>query len=299
MIVEDNPDLSYALGLHLRSNHYETVSAGDAYSAMALAKRELPDLILLDLGLPGRDGLAVIRTLQEYPSLTSIPVIILSARDPQGHEKEILESRAVAFFKKPANTEELLACVRSSLRRETTPNISFPTGENEMQALIAMETKAKTRRVSQATIMVVDDDPDLRLALSLRLRANHYRSLSAGDGYSALALAQRERPDLIVLDLGLPGFATGADVLKHVRAFPSLTSVPVIVLTGWDARDYEKPMLELGAAGYFQKPVDDQELLDMIRCCLQPDRKKEGLAAIHRRRDSKGALQRFSRERSN
>ena len=155
-----------------------------------------------------------------------------------------------------------------------------------MRASRGMEVRAKNQPESQATIMVVDDDPDQRLALSIRLRANHYRSVSAGDAFSALALAQRERPDLILLDLGLPGFATGADVLKHVRAFPSLASVPVIILTGWDPRDYEEPMLKLGAAGYFQKPVDNQQLLELIRYCLQHDKKKEGLSIIRLRRDS-------------
>jgi CheY-like chemotaxis protein len=66
-------------------------------------------------------------------------------------------------------------------------------------------------------------------------------SLSAGDGYSALALAQKEHPDLVLLDLGLPGFATGAVVLKHMRTFPSLAPIPVIVLTGRDLRDYKQP----------------------------------------------------------
>jgi DNA-binding response OmpR family regulator len=292
MIVDDDPDLCQALVLRLRSNQYETVSAGDAYSAMALARRERPDLILMDLGLPGRDGFAVIQTLQEYASLTSIPVIILSGRDLRGCEKQILESRAFAFFQKPANNEDLLACVRHCLNGER--------GAQVMEAPRAMETGAENQRARQATIMVVDDDPNLRLALSLRLRANHYRTVSAPDGYSALALAQRECPDLILLDLGLPGFATGADVLKHVRTFPSLAAIPVIILTARDARDYEKPMRELGAAGYFQKPVDNQLLLDLIRYCLPPDKKKEGLSTIRLRRDSKRQTHNdFSKGRSN
>ena len=121
--------------------------------------------------------------------------------------------------------------------------------------------------------MIVDDDADLCHALGIRLRANHYNTLSTGDGYSALALAQKERPDLVLLDLGLPGFATGAAVLKHMRAFPSLAPIPVIVLTGRDLRDYREPLLELGAAGCFQKPVDDAELLALICHCLQPNDK--------------------------
>jgi CheY-like chemotaxis protein len=121
----------------------------------------------------------------------------------------------------------------------------------------------------QSKIMIADDDPWLRLALDIRLRANHYKTLTAGDGYSALALAQSERPDLILLDLGLPG-ASGTAVLEHMRASPALAPIPVIVLTGWDSRDFEQLTLELGASAYFQKPVDNEELLDLIRVSLLP-----------------------------
>jgi two-component system, cell cycle response regulator len=145
---------------------------------------------------------------------------------------------------------------------------------NAMNLFTAGETTVVCPK-PQSTIMIVDDDADLRYALDIRLRANHYNTLSTGDGYSALALAQKERPDLVLLDLGLPGFATGAAVLKHMRAFPSLAPIPVIVLTGRDLRDYKQPMLELGAAGCFQKPVDDVELLDLISHCLQPYNKKD------------------------
>ncbi len=122
----------------------------------------------------------------------------------------------------------------------------------------------------QSTILIVDDDPELCHALGLRLRANHYKTLSTGDGCSALALAQKKHPDLVLLDLGLPGLATGDVVLKQMRTFPSLAPIPVIVLTGRDLRDFRQPMLELGAVGCFQKPVDNEELLDLIRVSLLP-----------------------------
>ena len=142
-----------------------------------------------------------------------------------------------------------------------------------MDLLMAAVETTTARPKQKSKIMIVDDDADLCHALGIRLRANHYNTLSTGDGYSALALAQKERPDLVLLDLGLPGFATGAAVLKHMRAFPSLAPIPVIILTGRDLRDYKQPLLELGAAGCFQKPVDDKELLDLIGHCLQPNDK--------------------------
>jgi hypothetical protein len=80
--------------------------------------------------------------------------------------------------------------------------------------LTARETTNKWLK-RQSKIMIADDDPGLRQALDIRLRANRYRTLIAGDGYSALALAQSEGPDLILLDLGLPG-ASGTAVLEHM-----------------------------------------------------------------------------------
>ena len=120
----------------------------------------------------------------------------------------------------------------------------------------------------RAKIMVVDDDPDLRQALSLRLRANHFDTINVCDGYSAIAMAQKERPHLIILDLGLPA-GDGFAVLKNLRQYPALADIPVIVLTARDPESYEKRTLESGAVAFFQKPADNEELLGVIRACLQ------------------------------
>jgi DNA-binding response OmpR family regulator len=122
--------------------------------------------------------------------------------------------------------------------------------------------------VKRAKIMVVDDDPDLRHALSLRLRANHFETFNVCDGYSAIAMAQKERPHLIILDLGLPA-GDGFAVLKGLQQFPALSDIPVIVLTARDPEGNEKRTLESGAVAFFQKPADNEELLGVIRACLQ------------------------------
>ena len=116
MVVDDDPDLRQALGLRLRANNFDTVNVCDGYSAIAMAQKERPHLIILDLGLPAGDGFAVLKNLQQYPALSDIPVIVLTARDPEGNEKRTLESGAVAFFQKPADNEELLGVIRASLQ---------------------------------------------------------------------------------------------------------------------------------------------------------------------------------------
>lgn len=137
-----------------------------------------------------------------------------------------------------------------------------------MELLTAIEERSTTKVAERAKIMIVDDDPALRQALNLRLRANSYRTVLACDGYSALALAQKERPDLIVLDLGLPA-GDGYAVLRHLQQFAQLATIPVIVLTARDPQANEKRTLEAGAVAFFQKPADNDELLSVIRVCLQ------------------------------
>jgi two-component system KDP operon response regulator KdpE len=116
MVVDDDPDLRKALSLRLRANNFETLNVCDGYSAIAMAIKERPQLIILDLGLPAGDGFTVLKNLQQYPDLAGIPVIVLTARDPAGNEKHTLESGAMAFFQKPADNEELLGVIRACLR---------------------------------------------------------------------------------------------------------------------------------------------------------------------------------------
>jgi DNA-binding response OmpR family regulator len=116
MVVDDDPDLRQALSLRLRANNFETLNVCDGYSAIAMAIKERPQLIILDLGLPAGDGFTVLKNLQQYPDLAGIPVIVLTARDPAGNEKHTLESGAMAFFQKPADNEELLGVIRACLR---------------------------------------------------------------------------------------------------------------------------------------------------------------------------------------
>ena len=116
MVVDDDSDLRQALGLRLRANNFDTVNACDGYSAIAMAQKERPHLIILDLGLPAGDGFAVLKNLQQYPALSDIPVIVLTARDPESSEKRTLEAGADAFFQKPADNEELLGVIRASLQ---------------------------------------------------------------------------------------------------------------------------------------------------------------------------------------
>ncbi len=125
LVVDDDPDLVRALRLRLRANNCEITTASDGYSVIAAAQKERPDLIILDLGLPAGDGFVVLERLQSSDTLSSIPVIVLTARDPQGNEARALKAGAAAFFQKPVDNDELLNVIRVSLPHRVTPGAAM------------------------------------------------------------------------------------------------------------------------------------------------------------------------------
>src|SRR5579863_2675293 len=123
--------------------------------------------------------------------------------------------------------------------------------------------------MARPKILVVDDDPDLVRAMRLRLRASNFEVATATDGYSAIASAQKERPNLIILDLGLP-VGDGFVVLDRLRSSDALAGVPVIVLSARDPQSNEQRALKAGATAFFQKPADNDELMNLIRVSIGP-----------------------------
>jgi len=115
LIIEDDADLRRGLNVRLRASEYETAFASDAVTALGVAKKEEPDLILLDLGLPGGGGFVVLERMQYIASLACIPVIVVSASDPKTNEKRALDAGAVAFFQKPVDNEQLMKAIQRTL----------------------------------------------------------------------------------------------------------------------------------------------------------------------------------------
>jgi DNA-binding response OmpR family regulator len=121
--------------------------------------------------------------------------------------------------------------------------------------------------MSQKKILVVDDDPDMRLGLQLRLTANHYDVIFAADGVASIAEARKHMPDLMILDLGLPA-GDGFSVLERLKVNESLSAIPVIVLSGRDRVGNWDRALKAGAKTFLQKPVANDKLLAVIRLVL-------------------------------
>jgi two-component system KDP operon response regulator KdpE len=114
LVVDDDDQLRRALRINLAARHYEVLTAADATTALTMAGHTPPDLALVDLGLPDLDGVDVVRGLRGW---TTIPIIVLSARDDQAGKVEALDAGADDYVTKPFGMDELLARIRAALRR--------------------------------------------------------------------------------------------------------------------------------------------------------------------------------------
>ncbi len=133
----------------------------------------------------------------------------------------------------------------------------------------------------QRRVLLVDDDPLLLEVLTTVLDLEEFEVVAAADGETALDLAARERIDLVVCDVRMPG-TDGIEVCRRLKADPTTADVPVILLTGKDTAEGRAAGEAAGCDAYVTKPFSALELLDVMR----------GLAAPERSRDDDGSVER-------
>lgn len=114
LVVDDDPAILRTLSINLRARGYDVETAGDGRSALQIVDERMPDVIILDLGLPDLDGVAVLKRLRTH---AQVPVVVLSARHEPDDKVEALDEGADDYVTKPFDLEELLARVRAALRR--------------------------------------------------------------------------------------------------------------------------------------------------------------------------------------
>ena len=158
-----------------------------------------------------------------------------------------------------------MLCANESFRAATV-EFRPRTTDSYTDACTVVTAEAEPT-AAEKTVLVCEDDPNLRTLVRLAL-GEGYRFFEAPDGPSCLALAQRTRPDLIVLDLMLPG-QSGLDVLAEIRHSDELAETPVLVMSAWSYAD--EAALAAGADAFVPKPFDPDKLRDAALELLEGD----------------------------
>ncbi len=240
LIVDDDDDFRLLMKTQLMHAGYVVLDARDAASAFQIARTAHPDVITVDLLMPEIDGWAFIDRLRQEEGLAKIPIVVVSGA----------------------------ADARDAARLPNDVTV-VAKGEGHHRLLREVGLALAGRR--GATIVVAEDDADLRGVLTASLMRNGHRVIPARDGAEALAAIESGRVDLLVLDLVMPNI-DGFDVLARLKEIPNGTSLPVVVVSGTDRSTTELQALRLGANVYLSKPIEAAELTEQITKLLTGSR---------------------------
>jgi signal transduction histidine kinase/DNA-binding response OmpR family regulator len=220
LIIEDDPHSRDILAQTLRKSGFRTIEAADGDTGLAHAREMLPDLVTLDVLMPGLDGWSVLRQLKADPLTASIPVVLATITDDRALGYSL---GAAGYVTKPFDREHLVRTLRGHLR-----------------------TRAP------GTVLVVEDDAPTREMLRRGLEREGWTVYETATVAESLALLRQRRPDLVLLDLLLPD-GTGFDVLDVLRASPATADLPVVVLTAKDVTGEERETLNHHVKRVFEK----------------------------------------------
>jgi DNA-binding response OmpR family regulator len=167
LIVEDEPNIRELVALHLRLEHAEPIEAADGNSALDLARQRRFDLVILDLMLPGLDGMTVCRAIRRDSANTSTPILMLTARRDESDKVLGLDSGADDYLTKPFGVRELMARVRALLRRAPArPGAETPETPRRLEHKnIAIDPARRTVRVGARDVELTTNEFQLLAVL--------------------------------------------------------------------------------------------------------------------------------------
>ena len=267
LVVEDNPLNMKLVRTLLRNDSFRVLEAGNAERGLDLAREEKPDLILMDIQLPGMDGLSAVKILKADPVLKSVPVAALTSYAMEGDVEKARNAGCDGYISKPIDTRSFLETVHNFFADAPTPLLSQGQGE-----------RYKKR------VLIVDDEPMNIKLLEAMLPSSQYEVSRAHEASKGLEQALQTLPDLILLDVMMPGM-NGYEVTRKLKSDPTTKEVPVILVTALAEEDDKIKGMQAGADDFINKPVQKVELLARVRSLIQL---KELREQYHARRQTLG-----------
>jgi two-component system cell cycle response regulator len=240
LVVEDNPTNLKLVSDVLEFEGYDILKAVDAEEAQVVLAATLPDLILMDIALPGMDGLTLTRKLKAGERTRGIRIVALTAFAMKGDDQKALDAGCDGYITKPIDTRKLPDQVAGFLARAS----------------------GQSRRRRLKILVVEDHAADLKLAdLVLSTAGHSVRAAEAAE--QAFAAIEEDRPQLIFLDLDLPGM-DGLALVRKLKADPDTCDIRVVAVTFYSEKYPKAAALAAGCDAYLLKPINTHELSDQL-----------------------------------
>ena len=252
LVVDDNPTNLKLVSDVLEFEGYDILKAVDAEEAQVVLSATLPDLILMDIALPGMDGLTLTRKLKAEERTRCIRIVALTAFAMKGDDQKAFDAGCDGYITKPIDTRKLTDQVAGFLARAS--------GQSP---------------ISRMKILVIEDNTvDIKLSTLILSTTGH--DVSAVEAAEQVFGAIKEdRPQLILLDLDLTGM-DGLALLRKLKADPVTRDICVVAITFYPEQYSKAAALAAGCNTYLLKPLDTRELSDLLTAVAEEAARSTG-----------------------
>jgi len=270
LVVDDILSNVKLLEAKLTTEYFEVVTAFSGLEALAKIDECTPDIVLLDVMMPGMDGFEVCRRIKSNPLTAHVPVVMVTALDQPSDRVAGLEAGADDFLTKPVDDAALFARVRSLVRlKMMTDELRMREATGQSMGLLDPATTLMDNAPS-GRILIIEDRPESVAWFDAALQPTH--SVSSVDTFEeALVRVRGGDYDLIVVSLGMRGF-DGLRLCSQLRSLPEGRNVPILVVVSDGDRRKLTQALEMGVNDYLTRPVDKNELVARVRTQLRKKR---------------------------
>lgn len=281
LVLEPDAATAHSLSLVLKSEDYVLNWARDRETAWQTIVGEKPDLIIMDLGVQAKEVFALIEKMRKQYALVK-PIIILSDRDLTEDEQRQLPKKGLKIIRKGLlKKETLLKEIQDMLVSSISPQRLVAVDKVEVKAA-EPESKSNDKAIAEQggwstkeskegrlwankkKILIVEDNLDNLYAGICALEKAGYITVEAKNGFEAMEKAEQEQPDLILMDIQLPGL-DGFEVIRRLSEKPALSSIPIIALTAYAMPNDQEKALQSGCIDYLAKPCLPEELVNMVQ----------------------------------
>jgi two-component system, cell cycle response regulator len=270
LVVDDILSNVKLLEAKLAAEYFEVITAFNGEQALARIAAELPDIVLLDVMMPGMDGFEVCRRIKGNTKTTHIPVVMVTALDQPSDRVTGLDAGADDFLTKPVDDTALFARVRSLVRLKMMTDELRMREETGQSMGLADAGETLFEADPTGHLLVVEDRPEsvawFRAALETK---NKVADVATFD--EALVRSRGGDFDLIVVSLGIRGF-DGLRLCSHLRSLAEIRNTPILVLVSEGENRKLAQALDMGVNDYLMRPVDRNELMARVRTQLRKKR---------------------------
>jgi len=278
LVVDDIPTNVKLLEAKLVAEYFDVIPAYNGAEALEAVETQNPDIVLLDVMMPGMNGYDVCKTLKSNKKTRHLPVVMVTALDQQSEKVRGLAAGADDFLTKPVDDLALIARVKSLVRLKTmNDELRMRNATGREIGLIGGEDEAILDDTTGASILVIEDKTFYANKIQQTLDSDYHVCIEP-DPDEAMIRTRSEDFDMVIVSLSLDKF-DGLRVCSQLRAFEETRQLPLLVLVDEDEKDRLARGLELGVNDYLLRPVDRNELVARVETQIKWKRYADQLRA--------------------